>query len=78
MDNREDSAAFNDLPEVSDPVLQQLAAIRTRLSLIEAAITLRNGRHRQRAGASPTRMLFAFGFGLLVGIGVAVLVKLLW
>jgi hypothetical protein len=76
MDNREDSAAFNDLPEVYDPVAQQLAAIQTRLALIEAAITLRNGRHRKRAGASPTRLLFAFGFGLLVGAGVAVLVRL--
>jgi hypothetical protein len=77
MGNREESVSFNDLPEVSDPVSQQLAAIQTRLDVIEAGIMLRNGRHRKRAGASPTRMLFTFGFGLLVGVGVAVLVRVL-
>jgi tetrahydromethanopterin S-methyltransferase subunit G len=70
MDNREDSADFN------DPISHRLAAIHARLDVIEAAVTLRNGRHRQRGGQT-LRTMFAFGFGVVVGAGVAVLVRIL-
>ena len=76
MDDRENSAAFNEPPEGYDPV--SLAAIQTRLDGIEAAISFRNARHRQRARHAPFRTIFAsFGFGLVVGAMVTVLLKLL-
>ena len=79
MDDRENSAAFNEPPEGHDPVSHQLAAIQTRLDIIEAAITFRNARHRQRARHVPFRAMFAsFGFGLVVGAIVTVLLGLSW
>ena len=79
MDDRENSAAFNEPPEGHDPVSHQLAAIQTRLDIIEAAITFRNARHRQRAWHVPLRAVFAsFGFGLVVGAIVTVLLGLSW
>ena len=75
MDDRENSAAFNEPPEGHAPVSHQLAAIQTRLDIIEAAITFRNARRRARD--VPFRAMFAsFGFGLVVGAIVTVLLGL--